>query len=234
MRPILILQHHQVETPGVFAEMLSERGLATQTVRLDLGQPVPPDPSAFAGVIAMGGPMGVYEEDRYPWLREEDRLLRAAIARDQPALGICLGSQLIAKAAGARVAPGPEKEIGWYPLTLTDDARKDPLFAEFPARFEAFEWHGDVFDLPAGAVSLAASARYPHQAFRVGRRVYGLLFHLEVTAPMVRVMTDTFKDEVVALGDPSRTSAILADLDRRTPALNALARRLFAAFVSLL
>ena len=83
-------------------------------------------------------------------------------------------------------------------------------------------------------MNLAASARYPDQAFRIGRRVYGLLFHLEVTAPMVRVMTDTFKDEVVALGDPSRTSAILADLDRRTPALNALAHRLFAAFVSLL
>jgi len=141
---------------------------------------------------------------------------------------------LIAKAAGARVGPGPEKEIGWYPLRLTDDGRKDPLFAGFPARFEAFEWHGDVFDLPAGAVSLAASARYPHQVFRVGRRVYGLLFHLEVTAPMVRVMTDTFKDEVVALADPSRTSAILADLDRRTPALNALARRLFDAFLALL
>ena len=234
MRPILILQHHQVETPGVFAEILAERGLAIQTVRPDLGQPVPPDPGAFAGVIAMGGPMGVYEEDRYPWLPEEDRLLRAAIARDQPALGICLGSQLIAKAAGARVAPGPEKEIGWYPLRLTREALADSLFAGFPEGFEAFEWHGDVFDLPAGAVNLAASARYPHQAFRVGRRVYGLLFHLEVTAPMVRVMTDTFKEEVVALGDPSRTSAILADLDRRTPALNALARRLFSAFLALL
>lgn len=174
----------------MFAEVLTERGLASQTVRPDLGQPVPPDPSAFAGVIAMGGPMGVYEEDRYPWLRDEDRLLRAAIARDQPALGICLGSQLIAKADGARVGPGPEKEIGWYPLTLTDDGRKDLLFAGFP---EAFEWHGDVFDLPAGAVNHAASARYPHQAFRVGRRVYGLLFHVDVTAPMVRVMTDTFR-----------------------------------------
>jgi GMP synthase (glutamine-hydrolysing) len=234
MLPFLILQHHPIETSGVFAEMLGERGLATQTVRLDLAQPVPADPSAFAGVIAMGGPMGVYEEERYPWLREEDRLLKEALARDQPTLGICLGSQLIAKAAGARVTPGPEKEIGWYPLTLTADAKADPLFAGFPPTFEAFEWHGDVFDLPEKAVPLAASARYPHQAFRVGRRVYGLLFHLEVTAPMVRVMTDTFKDEVVALGDPSRENAILSNLDYRTPALNALARRLFSAFLSLL
>ncbi len=234
MPPFLVLQHHPIETPGVFAEMLSERGLATQTVRLDLGQPVPADPGAFAGVIAMGGPMGVYEEDRYPWLREEDRLLKEALARDQPTLGICLGSQLIAKAAGARVAPGPEKEIGWYRLTLTADAKADLLFAGFPPTFDAFEWHGDVFDLPEKTVPLAASARYPHQAFRLGRRVYGLLFHLEVTAQMVRVMTETFKYELVPLGGPSRATAILADLDRRGPTLNALARRLFSSFLSLL
>lgn len=234
MRPILILQHHDIEKPGVFAEMMAERGLATQTVRPDLGQTLPPDTQAFAGVIAMGGPMGVYEEEKYPWLREEDRLLRAAISLDQPALGICLGSQLIAKAAGARVAPGPEKEIGWYPLTLSRDGQADQLFSGFPGTFEAFEWHGDIFDLPNGAVNLASSARYPHQAFRVGRRVYGLLFHLEVTAPMVRTMADTFRDEVAALGDPSRMSAILADLDSRASTLNALARRLFSGFLSLL
>ena len=234
MGPILILQHHPVETPGVFAEVLAERGLAAQTIRPDLGHSFPSDPGAFAGVIAMGGPMGVYEEDRYPWLREEDRLLQAAIALDQPVLGICLGSQLIAKAVGARVAPGPEKEIGWYPLRLTDDGRKDPLFVGFPGGFEAFEWHDDVFDLPTGAVSLATSARYPHQAFRVGRRVYGLLFHLEVTAPMVRVMTETFEKELVDLGDPARPRGILADLARRTLPLNALARRLFEAFLALL
>lgn len=234
MRPMLVLQHHPVETPGIFAEILAERGLATRTVRPDLGQPVPSDPGAFAGVIAMGGPMGVYEEDKYPWLREEDRLLKVAISRDQPTLGICLGSQLIAKAAGARVAPGPEKEIGWYPLTPAMDARADSLFAGFPKTFDAFEWHGDIFDLPPGAVSLANSARYPHQAFRIGRRVYGLLFHLEVTARMVRAMTDTFREEIAPLGDPSRVDAILADLDHRTAPLNAHARRLFESFLSLI
>jgi GMP synthase (glutamine-hydrolysing) len=234
MRPILILQHHPVETPGVFAEVLSERGLATRTVRPDLGQPVPSDPQAFAGLIVMGGPMGVYEEDRYLWLREEDRLLRAAIARDLPTLGICLGSQLIAKAAGARVAPGPEKEIGWYMLTLTQPGQADPLFARIPQTFESFEWHGDIFDLPRGAVNLASSEGYTHQAFRLGERVYGLLFHLEVTARMVRGMTEAFREEVVGLGYPSRLNAILVDLDRRTSTLNARARRLFETFVTLI
>lgn len=234
MRPMLVLQHHPIETPGVFGEMLAERGFDMHTVRTDLGQPVPSDPGAFAGVIAMGGPMGVYEEEKYPWLREEDRLLRAAISRDQPMLGICLGSQLIAKAAGARVAPGLEKEIGWYPLTLAQNGQADSLFAGFPKTFDAFEWHGDIFDLPPGAVSLASSARYPHQAFRIGQRVYGLLFHLEVTAPMVRAMADTFRVEIASLGDPSRVDAILADLDRRTAPLNAHARRLFGCFLSLI
>lgn len=234
MRPLLILQHHPVETPGVFAQVLVERGLATQTVRPDLGEPVPPDPEAFSAVIAMGGPMGVYEEDRHPWLRAEDRLLRIAVARDQPTLGICLGSQLIAKAAGTDVRPGPEKEIGWYPLRLTDAGRADPLFSGFPSGFESFEWHGDVFDHAPGAVTLAGSARYPEQAFRLGRRVYGLLFHLEVTAPMVRAMTDAFRGELAGLGDPARPAAILADLGSRTRALNRLGRQLFQSFLGLL
>lgn len=233
MGPLLILQHHDVETPGIFGEILAERGLAVQTVRPDHGQSVPSDPQAFAGLIVMGGPMGVYEEKKYPWLRAEDRLLRAVIADDLPALGICLGSQLIAKAAGARVAPGPEKEIGWYPLTLTQDGQADPLFAGFPRTFEAFEWHGDVFHLPSRAVNLASSARYVHQAFRIGRRIYGLLFHLEVTAPMVRVMTEAFRGEVVGPGDLLRPEVILADLDRRTETLNTRARQLFAAFLGL-
>ena len=234
MRPILVLQHHPIEMPGVFAEMLAERDFAIRTIRPDLGQPIPSDPGAFAGVIAMGGPMGVYEEEKYPWLREEDRLLKTAIARDLPTLGICLGSQLIAKAAGARVAPGPEKEIGWYPLTLTGDGQADPLFVEFPRTFESFEWHGDIFDLPRGAVNLAGSARYSHQAFRIGRRVYGLLFHLEVTAPIVRAMTEAFREEVAGMGDPSRVNAILTDVDRRSSTLNALARRLFDGFLALI
>jgi len=177
--------------------------------------------------------MGVYEDDRYPWLREEDRLLEAAITHDLPTLGICLGSQLIAKAAGARVAPGPEKEIGWYPLTLTQDGQADPLFARFPSTFEAFEWHGDIFDLPRGAVNLVSAARYPHQAFRIGRRVYGLLFHLEVTPLTVRAMTEAFSEEVLSLGDPSRLNAVLADLDRRTTTLNTLGRGLCEAFLAM-
>lgn len=232
-RPVLVLQHHPVETPGVFLDVLAERGLAARTVRSDLGEPVPAEPSAFAALVVMGGPMGVYEEDRHPWIRDEVRLLAGAVDRDVPTLGVCLGSQLVAKAAGARVAPGPEKEIGWYPLTLTPDGRADALLGGLPPAFEAFEWHGDVFDLPPGAAGLVRSARYPYQAFRLGRRVYGLLFHLEVTAPMVRGMVEAFRGELAGLGDPSRAAAILAGLEARTTAMNRLARGLFERFLDL-
>lgn len=178
--------------------------------------------------------MGVYEEDRYPWLRDEHQLLQEAIALDLPTLGVCLGSQLIAKAAGARVGPGPEKEIGWYSLMLTPEGKRDPLFLGFPSTFDAFEWHGDVFDLPPGSVGLVSSARYPTQAFRVGHRVYGLLFHLEVTASMVRKMVEAFGDELARLDGPPRRNAILADLDRRAGDLNLGARRFFGAFLGLM
>ncbi|HET7874280.1 MAG TPA: type 1 glutamine amidotransferase [Methylomirabilota bacterium] len=232
-KPILVLQHHAIETPGVFAEVLAARGWSLRTVRPDRGEPLPDDPGEFAGLLVMGGPMGVYEDGRYPWLRDEDRLLRAAIGRGCPALGICLGSQLIAKAAGARVAPGPVKEIGWYPLDLTAAGRADALLGGFPPTFEAFEWHGDAFDLPPDAVGLASSALYPHQAFRLGRSAYGLLFHLEVTAAMVGEMTRTFTSELDALGDPGRPQAVLDNLERRVKPLNDLARRLFEGWLGL-
>jgi GMP synthase (glutamine-hydrolysing) len=228
VEPILVLQHHAVETPGIFAEVLDERRLLTRVIRPDLGHPVPSSPEGFRAIVVMGGPMGVYEEEQYPWLRDEDRLLRSAIERDVPALGVCLGSQLIAKAAAASVVPGPEKEIGWYRLRLIEAGRRDPLFAGFPASFEAFEWHGDIFDLPTGATGLAASERYPHQAFRLGRAVYGLLFHLEVTAQMIRDMLRAFRAEA-----GGRAASVETDLDLRTKALNDLGRGLFGRFLAL-
>ncbi len=234
MPRILVLQHHEVETPGVFGEVLAERDFFVHTVRLDLAEPVPPDPDGFAGLVVMGGPMSVYEGARYPWLEDEDRLIRGAIRSDLPTLGVCLGSQLIAKAAGASVAPGPEKEIGWYPLRLSAEGRRDPVLGALPERFEAFEWHGDVFDLPPGAVSLAASALYPLQAFRLGRRVYGLLFHLEVTGAMVRRMAEAFRDELAALRDAERVRRLPDDVDGRAAAAGALARRVFTGFLALL
>ena len=233
-KPILILQHFWCETPGVFLDVLNERGILVETVRGFMGETYPTDLSAYSGVIAMGGPMGVYEEDRYPWLRQEDALLKTAIQQDLPTLGVCLGSQLIAKAAGAEVKPGPRKEIGWYSLTLSSEARQDPLWQSFPPTFAAFEWHGDIFSLPPRAMSLASSELYPHQAFRLGQRVYALLFHLEVTAAMAKTMLDTFADEIASVRAYIDPAMIERDLATRAAQLNALARDFMRGFCQLL
>jgi len=140
--------------------------------------------------------MSVYDRDRHPFLRDEIRLIEEALKGEIPVLGVCLGSQLLAAALGAPVTPGGRKEIGWYRVDLTPEGRNDPLWAGLEPSFTAYHWHGDIFTLPAGTVSLASSDQTSHQAFRYGRSAYGVLFHMEVTETMIRDMVDTFREEL--------------------------------------
>lgn len=230
MKPVLVFQHIWCETPGLFLDLLREQKRPIETVRLHEGDRVPDDLSRFAGLLVMGGPMSVNDEADYPWLNTQDRILKKALAEDFPTLGVCLGSQLIAKAAGGTIRRGPHKEIGWYPIRLTAEARDDRLFEEFPETIEVFQWHGEYFDTPPGAVNLASSALYQCQAFSIGRNVYGLLFHLEVTARMVTEWVSTFKEELEGVKGYIRTEAILEGLPGRISGLNRRARTLFARF----
>ncbi|MBA3376711.1 MAG: type 1 glutamine amidotransferase, partial [Actinobacteria bacterium] len=132
-----------------------------------------------------GGPMSATDDADLPWLTHEKRLIGEAVHADVPFWGVCLGVQLLAASLGARVYRGPEPEVGLLPVTLTPEARSDPVFAAAPDDLVTLQWHGDTFDLPAGAVRLAGSSAYPNQAFRV-RRAYGIQFHLEVSAEMAR------------------------------------------------
>ena len=192
---VLILQHVRPEPPGTIADALDETGLSYRTIQIFQNEPVPDSLNAD-GLIVMGGPMGVDDLDARPHLRREINLIEQALREELPLLGVCLGSQLLAHALGANVQPGPQKEIGWYEITLTDTAANDPLFQNIEDSFTAFHWHGDVFTLPDGAVSLAQSAQTKHQAFRYGDTAYGLLFHLEVTSEMVADMTQAFANEL--------------------------------------
>jgi GMP synthase-like glutamine amidotransferase len=230
MKPVLVFQHIWCETPGIFLDLLRERKCPVETVRWYEGDPVPDDLSRFSGLLVMGGPMSVNDEADYPWLKTEDRILKEALALDFPTLGICLGSQLIAKAAGGTVRRGPLKEIGWYPVRLTAAARHDRLFRESPETIEVFQWHGEYFDTPPGAVNLASSDLYQCQAFSIGQNVYGLLFHLEVTGQMVKEWVGTFKEELDSVKGSIRPEAILERLPQRIDELNRHARRLFARF----
>jgi GMP synthase (glutamine-hydrolysing) len=197
MAKIYVLQHHPVENLGTIADALEGEALAWQYVRVADGQPVPADMKGAGGLIVMGGPMAVYQTDRYPWLRDEMRLIEDAIKSNMPVLGVCLGAQIVAAALGAKVERNPNgKEIGWHPIRLSDSAKDDRLMRGLPATMTPFHWHGDIFELPTGATSLASSDKTPCQAFRHGEKAYGLQFHFEVTRDGVAAMAEAFAKDL--------------------------------------
>lgn len=144
-----------------------------------------PAPGSFAALVVLGGPQAVYDRARHPWLDAEIAFLREALASDRPVLGICLGSQLLAAALGARVARHTEQEIGWFEVTRAADAQASGFADLLPARLTTLHWHGDAYDLPAGATRLYSSAACREQGFSLGRRVLALQFHPEMTADML-------------------------------------------------
>ncbi len=229
---VLVLQHIDCEPPGLIEELLREKKVSIQFARSYLGEKYPDDFSSYSGLIVMGGPMGVYEEKKYPFLKEEKKLLEKALKEEKPVLGICLGSQLLASVLGAEVKKGKQKEIGWHDLFLKEEAKKDPLFRQSPALFTALHWHGDIFSLPPGAFSLARSALTEQQAFRYGKNAYGLLFHLEVTAAMLPVWVDRFAAECQEAGVDGRE--ILSQIKQHLTPLHQIGRDVFSNWINLL
>jgi GMP synthase (glutamine-hydrolysing) len=179
---VLAFRHVPFEHPGSIGSTLEKHGFACRYADLFADPKVPADWESAAALIFMGGPMSA--NDDLPFIREELKLIERAVAASKPVLGICLGAQLIARALGAKVYRNHTKEIGWAPVCWRPEARQDPLFRGFERPEVLFHWHGETFDLPAGAVWLASSAACAHQAFRVGP-AYGLQFHLEVTPEMI-------------------------------------------------
>lgn len=222
---VLVLQHVPCETPGVIGEVLSAESISTEIVRIFEGKKVPDELEEAAGIVIMGGPMGVYEQNRHPFLRQEIRLIEEALKKEKPILGICLGSQLLASALGARVKPGKQKEIGWYPVRLAKSAKTDPLWSGANDSFTAYHWHGDVFELPRGAVSLASSALTQCQAFRYGKNAYGFLFHMEVTEKIIRDMVRTFAAELDA--EALDGAAIIRRAKAHLPRLSRIGSKVF-------
>lgn len=193
---VIVLQHAQSENLGIIADALNSRGVPFEYLRTFEGQAIPSGVDEAAGLIVMGGPMGVYETDRYPFLRQEMKLMEAFLKAERPILGVCLGSQLLAAALGAAVRKGRKKEIGWFEIQLNAAASQDSLWNGQRTPFVAYHWHGDIFDLPKGAVALASSDLTPVQSYRFGKAAYGVLFHLEVTENHIRKMLDEFTGEI--------------------------------------
>jgi len=178
---ILCIKHIDIEGPGTLGDYLRERDFHVHEINLAAGDHLPSDLSNLDAVISLGGPMNVYEEQKYPFLAEEDVFLKDVIKEGIPLLGICLGAQLVAKASGAAIRKSPVKEVGFTEVLLTDEGSRDALFRGLSKTLNVFQWHEDTFDLPPGACLLAAGPDCYQQAFRVGRAAYGIQFHLEVT-----------------------------------------------------
>lgn len=214
-----VLQHVPFEGLGSIEPWLTARHARVTWTRF-FEDPSLPEAADIDLLIALGGPMSVNDEDLLPWLRAEKRFIARAIALGRPVLGICLGAQLIASALGARVYPGPHKEIGWHPVRGTS---AEPGSFAFPAEFLAFHWHGETFDLPPGAVCLARSRACRHQAFRFGRNVLGLQFHLETTPASADAIITRCRDELIAGGAYVQAEDTLRDAKSQTYAtINAL------------
>lgn len=167
---VIVLQHEACETLGTIEDALQSRGIAARVVHSYAGESVPRQIGEAVGLIVLGGPMGVSEQDRYPFLRQEMRLIGDALSHNVPVLGICLGAQLLAHTLGAEVTRAKQPEIGWYPLHLTEAARQDRLWVGIASPCMAFHWHGDAITLPVGAIALASSYLTTCQAFRFWRK----------------------------------------------------------------
>jgi len=186
MPKLLVFQHVPHEILGTLNPLLKKAGFRIKYVNFGRENYKIPDLGVYDGLIVLGGPMNVDEVKEYPYLIPELKAIEQMIDLEKPVLGICLGSQLIAKVLEARVRKNKIKEIGWYDIMPTKEAKNDPLLSKLNEIEKIFQWHGDTFDIPDGAVHLARSVACENQAFKYGDRIYGFQFHLEVDKPMIR------------------------------------------------
>lgn len=233
MPTCLVVQHVPPESAFVIADALSECGVEIDTRPVFSGAPVPPRSNGFDGIVIMGGPMSATSDDGFPTRGAELALIADALHSGTPVLGICLGAQLLAVAAGAAVHKGTSGiEVGWGDVQLGPACAFDPLFAGLPGTLEVMHWHGDTFDLPDGAVHLIGNPTYANQGFRLGDSAWGLQFHLEVTAEAVDGFVAAFPSEASLAegGTEAIRTATATALGRLEGARDVVLRR-FASLV---
>jgi GMP synthase-like glutamine amidotransferase len=235
MKRVLVFQHIAVEHPGILRDFMREDGIRWDAVELDEGEAIPAlDP--YDALIVMGGPMDVFEEDKYPWLGVEKRAIRAWVEAGRPYLGLCLGHQLLADALGGTVERMASPEVGMLTVETTEAARTDALFRGLGPSIGYLQWHGcEVTRLPEDAVVLARSPACAVQAFRVGARAYGLQYHVELTERTVGEWGDVpiYADSLEQACGRGALARLGAEALARMPALAADARRLYDNFKAL-
>lgn len=235
MRRLLVFQHVPHEILGTLDPLFRGFGFRIRYVNFGRDPYARPSLAGYHGLVVLGGPMNVDETGRYPHLATEVELIGEAIAAGLPVLGICLGGQLIARALGAPVGRSPVKEIGWHDLSPTGAAREDPVLSHLEEDAKIFQWHGDTFAIPDGAVHLAVSPGCENQAFRYGERVYGLQFHLEVDRPMIErwLRVPENLEEIRRMKGATSPERILAETPLYIEETTRLADRVFSSFIRL-
>ncbi len=230
---ILYLKHIDIEGPGTIETFFQENGFKSRTVALHKGERLPQKLAGLEAIIPLGGPMNVYEEDKFPFLKDEDEFLKKALKEEIPVLGICLGSQLLSKASGARVTKSPVKEVGWFKVQFAPEGRKDQLFAGLGDEIDVYHWHEDMWEVPANGRLLATAPGCPHQALKVGKNAYGLQFHVEVTDRIIKDWCAAY----IAGDDPEkqkRAKDMIATYERKKGLFNATACKIYDNFVKII
>jgi GMP synthase (glutamine-hydrolysing) len=236
MKRILVLQHVASEPLGVLDPLLRAAGLRIRYVNFARHPHTRVDVAKYSGLVVLGGPMNVDQSNHYTHLLHEVDVIRVALDREIPVLGICLGAQLLASALGANVHPNAVREIGWYPLTLSTEAAGDPLFSHLGREAHVFQWHAYTFTEPMDSVHLASTSSCANQAFCYRGFAYGLQFHLEVDAASIErwLKHSELKHELESLGGELHAQQVKADTTEHLVASQARAKALFGAFIDLL
>lgn len=236
MPKLLVFQHVPYEILGIFNPLLKQAGFRIRYVNYGRDPKARPSLDSYNGIVILGGPMNVDQVDKYPHLQIEVELIQEAVEKEIPVLGICLGAQLIAKALGAPVRKNPAKEIGWYDITPNEAGLQDPLFKHFETTRKIFQWHGDTFDIPDGAVPLASSPTCPNQAFRFGHHIYGFQFHLEVDEGLIHNWLDrpAYRQEIENLGGSISPETIREETAQYINQANELGEDVFKSFIEIL
>lgn len=230
---VLVLRHESCTTVGLLESQLRQTGAAVRYLEVPEGCVLSEPASAYSHIVVLGGAISAYEEDVYPFLRQEFRLLEQAIAQKIPIVGICLGSQILAQILGAKVYRGESgREVGWCEVQLQPAAVSDLLLCEFPRSFRVFQSHQDTFELPTGAIHLASSAKYPNQAFRYANHVWAIQFHLEMDdralASCAPVIENELRDSRI---EDTTLSQLLDEAKQHTLAVAPLADRFMQQFL---